>query len=220
MPKVFPPRNLPTDAINWGREVENELVAVRGDLERLSQDTSNGGKANTSSMGLISQQISKIIQSIDLANTAIAQAQSAINSVAAQTALLNSFSPVAAAGDGTYRAVAGGTWGTDNLPSVVFTTQTGKVLVTVSGLLLSTGSATAIGTFAIYNGGTMIFSRDSLRSEFKGIVNGVLGGLGASYTYPATGLPTGVPLTARFEIYADAGTIQFKSPVIVVQGTP
>lgn len=162
----------------------------------------------------------QLYQTIKKLQTAIDQAQAAINANIQTTELLASFAPVAAGGDAAYRAVAGNTWGGDNLPAVGFTTKSGKVIVTISALLLSTGSATAIGTFAIYQGGTMIVSRDALKNEFRGIVLGILGGMGASYTFPATGLPTNTPLTARFEIFADAGTIQFKSPFIMVQGAP
>lgn len=195
----------------------SDLAPLLTRLDRLSDrlDTLEAPDGNQ-----LFQTVKKLQAVVDDVVIAVNNAQAAIDANAATTALLASFAPIAAAGDGTYRAVGGGSWGTDNLPSLAFSTKTGKVLVTVSALLLSTGSATAIGTFAIYQGGTMIFSRDALRSEFKGIVNGVLGGLGASYTYPATGLPVNTPLTARFEIFADAGTIQFKSPVIVVQGTP
>lgn len=73
-PKIFPPRNLPIDAINWGREVENVINDNSRRLDSVELNQRNNNKGNSSTMGLLGQQLAKIQAQVDLL-TAIATVQ-------------------------------------------------------------------------------------------------------------------------------------------------
>lgn len=73
-PKVYPPRNLPTEAINWGREVEFEQNDARRRLEAIELTLRNNNKGNSSTMGLLASQVATIQNQVNLL-TAIAYVQ-------------------------------------------------------------------------------------------------------------------------------------------------
>jgi hypothetical protein len=57
MADVFPRRNLPPLAEQWGREVENRVVSSEGAIESLQQGLSGQNRNTASSLAVIAQQI-------------------------------------------------------------------------------------------------------------------------------------------------------------------
>lgn len=72
--KVFPPRNLPTEAINWGRELEFSANDASRRLDAVELTLRNNNKGNSSTMGLLAQQLATIQAQVNLL-TAIAYVQ-------------------------------------------------------------------------------------------------------------------------------------------------
>lgn len=67
MVDVFPRRNLPPLAEQWGREVENRVVSNEGSIESLQQGLSGQNRNTASSLAVIAQQINSIpIQTTEL----------------------------------------------------------------------------------------------------------------------------------------------------------
>lgn len=60
MVDVFPRRNLPPLAEQWGREVENRVVSSEGAIESLQQGLSGQNRNTASSLAVIAQQIQSI----------------------------------------------------------------------------------------------------------------------------------------------------------------
>ena len=57
--RVFPPRNLPGPAEDWGRHVETRVEGLDGSNERLSQTTENSGRFTGGQLAVFSDQVSE-----------------------------------------------------------------------------------------------------------------------------------------------------------------
>lgn len=69
MVDVFPRRNLPPLAEQWGREVENRVVSTESAIEALQQGLSGQNRNAASSLSVIAQQLDAIQQTqAELAN--------------------------------------------------------------------------------------------------------------------------------------------------------
>lgn len=61
MVDVFPRRNLPPLAEQWGREVENRVVSSEGSIESLQQSLSGQNRNTASSLSVLARQVSDLL---------------------------------------------------------------------------------------------------------------------------------------------------------------
>lgn len=67
--KVFPPRNLPGLADNWGREVQNETLALRREILSTNQNIGNLSRSTGGQLAVISVQLDTIANQQAAINT-------------------------------------------------------------------------------------------------------------------------------------------------------
>lgn len=65
---VFPPRNLPGEAENWGREVENRIEGGEASELQLSQKLDNGLRSTAGQLAVVSSQMTELTERLTLAN--------------------------------------------------------------------------------------------------------------------------------------------------------
>lgn len=65
---VFPQRNLPPDAENWGREVENRIEGGEASELQLSQKLDNGLRSTAGQLAVVSSQMTELTERLTLAN--------------------------------------------------------------------------------------------------------------------------------------------------------
>jgi len=57
--RIFPPRNLPGEAEEWGRHVEDRIGLIEGINSLASQNTDNGGRFTGGQISVFSSQVSE-----------------------------------------------------------------------------------------------------------------------------------------------------------------
>lgn len=61
MVDIFPRRNLPPQAEQWGREVESRVVSAESDIEAVQQALSGQNRNTASSLSVLAQQVSDLL---------------------------------------------------------------------------------------------------------------------------------------------------------------
>lgn len=160
---VYPRRNLPGTAEDWGRALETDVVGTKKALEIVGQNIGAQNRATAASLQELSRQLAAISQ----AQTEIEAAQSGI--LATQNFLLNQTQyGEKTGGSGGVRGATGGITleaydsGQDVSLSVT-TSSTGILAVTVSSLLVSFGSTAGCGVEVVGVSSPDLFKSVSVR---------------------------------------------------------
>lgn len=150
MADVFPRRNLPGDAEQWGREVEKRVAAVDSTLESVQQSVQGQNRNTASSLSVIAAQIEKIEQT----QAQIQAAQADIIAAQAEIVATSNFLATQTVSDSrvtetTYSGTPGGTvWlpydGTYDCALDVTTGSAGKLLIQASANLMAGGGVNCL----------------------------------------------------------------------------
>lgn len=198
----------------------NQVVMLKKQLRQQAAPTGTQNNLTTE----------KVLQAIEDLQTVqaeqadiIAQLNTAVGTLAETVAYLESLTVSTAVGSTSQTSVGGGSWGTER-PALTFQTSTGKVRITVSASILSVSlSVTAAATFSIDGQIDRAANIAGITSgTFVGAVNAFATDVIASgsYVHTVEGLPINTPLTARFECYANGGSIGYAHPKIIVETIP
>lgn len=154
---VFPRRNLPDLAENWGREVEKRIGEVDSQIVSLRQFTQSQNRSNASSLEVLAEQIRAVEQAqeeIRVAQVDIVAAQADIvaaqNSIVATQNFLASQTLYTSRGtEDTYTGTPGGTvWmgydTTYDCSLSVATGNAGRLLIMASANLMAGGGVNTI----------------------------------------------------------------------------
>lgn len=194
---------------------EQQLARTFKSLDRRITDvaSSTGTERN-----LTVQELQKALEAVEKAQQELAIV---VAQQAQQIAIINSTRPVSAVGGNSLNSVGGNSWATVDQPQVAFMTATGVARIDVQAMLIATGSGSMIATAGLYrqSDGAVLLSRDYNRDNWRGFMNGVLGGMSASSFLIVGGLPVNTPIVARFECWAANETGLFRSPSISAAGT-
>ncbi|QDK01317.1 hypothetical protein SEA_WATERT_46 [Microbacterium phage WaterT] len=149
---VFPRRNLPDLAENWGRDVEKRIVATDAEVASLKQFTQAQNRSNASSLEVLAGQIQAVEEAqeeIRVAQAAIVAAQADItstqNSIIATQNFLSTQTVYSAKGtEDTWSGTPGGTvWlpfsSTYDCSVSVTTGSAGRLLIQASANLMAGG---------------------------------------------------------------------------------
>lgn len=144
MSDVFPRRNLPVDAEDWGRAHDNRVISLEEQVEILGQSLRGQNRNSASSIETLADQV----QAVKAAQTQIQAQQASI--VATQTFLTTQ---TVSDSKSTLSQVTGNpgsiTWygfdGTYDCAVAVTTGSAGRLLIQASATLLSSGLTSIIG---------------------------------------------------------------------------
>lgn len=226
---VFPRRNLPGDAEDWGRKVEGRITDLETALSGVGDTVGNQGRSNSGALALISDQIKQLAEvqaqqaetlaTVQAVQADLAAQQAALtatqNALQAQANYLQSLTVTSASTTTDITTFQG--WAPNSLrPQVTVRTSTGKLRITVSGTV---GSA-----FMVYSiagqvtresriDGSRLFDSLNATSDVNHTV-------GASKQFTVVGLPTNTDLVVTAETYSPSA-VGFAARVgIIVEVIP
>lgn len=183
MADVFPPRDLPGRAEEWGRQVENRIEAGEKSEQQLEQKVDNGLRATGGQLAVLSRQL---------------------DAVAAQQEFLLSLSTVVYDSFNTMRTVADGNW-MSSPPSVQITSPSGRVEISFGGS--ANGGGVVFAYQIVGDSSGTIVSRNTILSDLSKRV-AVTGGMSfapSGYATVIENVPVGEPLTISLHAFADDG---------------
>jgi hypothetical protein len=203
MADVIPQPNVNPEAQPWARSITDRLIAVESQVNNLSQGSTNNIDALNSNMNILSQ---------------------TLNTLKSQVNYVSGLQVASSSSTSTTVSITANSWSTATRPSITFTPQNGKALITISSNIASavTGGGTVAATFSIpgyvdrniqigaFLGGASYNQNCLALSGGNGIT------LTGSFTQLVTGLPN-TPITATFECYALTAAGYFQSPTITAQ---
>lgn len=151
MPDIFPRRNLPNDAEQWGRAHDERVLSVEGQIETIRQSLSGQNRNTASSLESLANQL----RSIEAQQDAIEAAQAELASQQASIIATQTFLATQTVADskGTLDQVTGNpgtiTWygynATYDCAVTVTTGAAGRLLIQASATLLSSGLTSVLG---------------------------------------------------------------------------
>jgi hypothetical protein len=192
MVDVFPRRNLPPLAEQWGREVENRVVSAESDIEALQQGLSGQNRNAASSLSVIAQQLDAIQQTqAELANQQAELANQQGQILATTNFLLTQ--TVSDSKSTLSQEITSGTgWmgfnSTYDCSVSVTTGPAGRLLIQGSATLLSSGLTSILGieivgvTGPTFPGPYSTYV-STLSSASSGVSRSVVASLSANTTY-------------------------------------
>lgn len=141
MAEVFPRRNLPELAEQWGRRMEDAVTANTTSIDILRQSLQGQNRNTASSLATLASQI----QAIQVTQQGLADVVSDLSDTV--VLLQNASTSYYADAGATTWSIATGDWASGSLPSVTATSLSGRFRITVSagvagGDLIATFSAT------------------------------------------------------------------------------
>jgi hypothetical protein len=204
---VYPRRNLPGTAEDWGRALETDVVGTKKALEIVGQNIGAQNRATAASL----QELSRQLTAISDAQTAIENAQA--NIVSTQDFLLNQTQY--GQNSATYSATAPSAGiislysydGTYDVSLSVTTSSTGKLSITVGSVVLGLDTA-GVGVEIVG-----VSTPDYFSSVF--VSNGVLS---ASRTFQTTlsGNTSYTVRTRRWYLGSGGGSVSYQSQALSV----
>lgn len=191
MVDVFPRRNLPTLAEQWGREVENRVTSLEVSTGVNSQGLAGQNRNTASSLSVIAQQIEAIQSAQQALEGVQATLAEQVEDLAAQTLFLQTQT----VGDQKFSTSGGTPPGTPGYTyenydpafdcSVTVTTGTsGQLLISTGAAMTAAAGAVGIG-YQLLGGALPTFS-NSATSGSNGVVGAsrtILASLAANTTY-------------------------------------
>lgn len=218
MPDVFPRRNLPGEAEQWGRDLETRVIGLDTNSEILGQQIQSQNRNIASSLAVMAGQIEALTE-----QQATLQAQQV--ALAAQTAALQStinflstqtlYDQRPGASGGSKPGVGGGGFAyegydpTYDCEITVTTATSGQLLISVGGAISSSGGGAGIGPEVV--GGSLpdfTTSATAGNGAAVGASRGIIVSLAPNTTYTVR--------TRRWYYGASAQFVSYQAASLVV----
>lgn len=197
---VFPPRNLPGLAENWGRAVESQVNILDKEITQVSQTVDNGLRATAGQLSVIATQLDTLTQQQLVLQSQQAEIQNTIQRLSNAGVVVENSSGTGSSGTGWYL----------NPPSVTAASLSGKFEVSIFG--------TATGAMSYYSFSCPGFVRTRIEgSSLTARTSRISGAGGASTELTVYGswivTPTGSPGDAITFTAEALGTTSFSNTV-------
>lgn len=162
---TFPPRNLPTEAVQWGRAMEGRIRALQSLLLRSKEDLQNGNRTTAAVTSELARQLDKLEAFLAGLEDLLADLQVLLGEL---EDLYNAIPKTIQQTNRTTGFASGGSWTTVNTITLSFPEGTGRVQVSAFGAAglnyAGSGVATIQGRILIRNGSGPYVKADELYS--------------------------------------------------------
>lgn len=222
MPDVFPRRNLPDLAEQWGRDVEGRVVNLDTSITIIGQEVQSLNRNTASSLSVVANQIVQLQEAqaaIELTQAQIIAAQADITaaqaSITATTNFLSTqtlYDQCIGVSGGSKSGVSGivyeGFNSTYDCSISVTTASSGKLLISAGAAVTSSGAGAGVGPEIV--GVTLPDFTDSAAAGEGGVVGASrsrLFSLSANTTYTVRTRRWYTGSSAQFVSYQDASLV-------------
>lgn len=215
MADVYPRRNLPDEAEQWGRDVEGRVTGLGTSVQIVGQEVQSLNRNTASSLSVIAKQITELEQAqaaIEATQVQIIAAQAAITATTNFLSTQTLYDQCIGVSGGSKSGVSGivyeGFNGTYDCSISVTTASSGKLLISAGAAVTSSGAGAGVGPEIV--GVSLPDFTDSAAAGEGGVVGASrsrLFSLSANTTYTVRTRRWYTGSSAQFVSYQDASLV-------------